>query len=84
MRIHVGFAAPHHSKVYLESAFSDDSDSITKARLKCPDEKWHFSLRGLTRHQFEILCDDSVDADQKSLIYRGYLSDSVLQSIELI
>ena len=83
MRIHVGFAAPHHSKVYLESAFSDDSDSITKARLNCPDEKWNYFLRGLTRHQFDILCDDAVDAGEKCSIYSGYVADTVLQSLEL-
>lgn len=83
MRIHVGFTEPSHCKVYLESSFSDDSDSITKARLNCPDEKWNFSLRGLTRDQFDILSNDSADVDKKCSIYRGYVADSVLKSLEL-
>jgi hypothetical protein len=83
MRIHVGFAAPHHAKVYLESSFSDDSDSITKARLNCPEEKWNFYLRGLTRNQFDILADENADIGKKSSIYSGYVAGSVLQSLEL-
>jgi hypothetical protein len=83
MRIHVGFVAPSHGKVYLESSFSDDSDSITKARLNCPDEKWSYSLRGLTRNQFDILADDSAEVSKKSSIYSGYVADSLLQSLEL-
>jgi len=83
MRIHVGFANPRHAKVYLESSFSDDSDSITKARLNCPDEKWNFSLRGLTRPQFDILADEDADIGKKNSIYSGYVAGTVLESLEL-
>jgi hypothetical protein len=81
--MHVGFAGSKQNSVYLEYIFSEDSDSVTRARLKCPDQHWCYSLHGLTAAQAKVLIDDDADKNNKREIYGGYLSDERLKEIEL-
>lgn len=82
MKKHVGFDRSGQSSVYLEYIFSEDSDSVTKAKLKCPDASWVCGLHGLTAEEAGVLADDAADKNKRYEIYAKYLPDEKLREIE--
>lgn len=82
MKKHVGFDKSGQGSVYLEYIFSEDSDSVTKAKLKCPDENWTCSLHGLTAEEAGVLADDAADQNKRFEIYAKHLPEQKLKEIE--